>query len=253
MSKLVTEYCKQLKLGNLARNMHEVPFTSPAQYLETLLALEVADRSDKRVKRLLKNAGFPAMKTLERFQWSNVMLPESLDRQDLIQCKFIDDKDNIIAVGPVGTGKTHLSTALGVQACRQGKKVQFYTAARLVNQLLDEHQRGTKNRFMKSIYGLDLLIIDELGFVPFHKDGSELLFEVISESYEHHSLVITTNLEFGYWNSVFGDKKLTAALIDRLIHHAHFLVFSGESYRFKESVKRQRTDGAVGNKDNGMA
>lgn len=240
MNDLVRQYSKRLKLTTLADNMHDIPFESPEQYVGALLAKELEAREKKRVNRLIRAAGFPVLKTLDKFDWNNVSLPNGITVEDLTTGRFLDTKDNLIAVGPVGTGKTHLMIALGVEYCRQGKKIKFFTAAKLVNQLLEEYRKGTLNRFSKTLSNLDLLLVDELGYVPFHKDGSELLFDVVSQCYEQRSLAITTNLEFGHWNSVFGDNRLTAALIDRVIHHAHFLVFSGESYRLRESLKRQQ-------------
>ncbi len=242
---MIRQYSKRLKLTTLVDNMHDIPFESPEQYIGGLLAREVEEREKKRINRLIRAAGFPVIKTLDRFDWSNVALPKGVTVEDLTAGRFLDTKDNLVAVGPVGTGKTHLMIALGVECCRRGKKIKFFTAAKLVNQLLEEYRKGTLNRFSKTLTNLDALLIDELGYVPFHKDGSELLFDVISQCYEQRSLAITTNLEFGYWNSVFGDNRLTAALIDRVIHHAHFLVFSGESYRLRESLRRQQTSPSI--------
>ena len=139
-------------------------------------------------------------------------------------------------LGKVGTGKTHLAIALGVEACRQGHTVRFYRVADLVARLQDKHQAGTLSRFQQELTQCDLLILDEVGFVPFHQTGAELLFHVISACYEHHSVMVTSNLEFGQWNSVFGDTRLTAALVDRLVHHAHVLAFTGESHRLRHAL-----------------
>ncbi|WP_079588873.1 ATP-binding protein [Acetoanaerobium noterae] len=133
-----------------------------------------------------------------------------------------------------------LATALSLEACTKGKRIKFYTASELANILLEKHQERSLNTFMRTLNKLDLLVIEETGFVPLHKDASELLFQVISDSYEKRSLIITSNLEFGNWNIVFGNNRLTAVLVDRLVHHAHIFVFSGESYRLRESMKRQQ-------------
>ncbi|WP_278308239.1 IS21-like element helper ATPase IstB [Carboxydocella sp. ULO1] len=149
---------------------------------------------------------------------------------------FINKKENLILYGPVGTGKTHLATAIGVEACSRAKKVKFYRTAALVNQLLETKRTGELKKFLKQLKNLDLLICDEWGYIPFEKEGSQLLFQVISECYEKKSLIITTNLEFSKWNSIFYDEKLTSALIDRVIHHSHLLMFTGSSYRLRHST-----------------
>ena len=142
-------------------------------------------------------------------------------------------------------GKTHLATAIALNACRQGKKARFFTAASLANLLLEKNQKGTLNNYLKTFKSVELMVIDEIGFVPLHKEAAELLFQVVSNCYERKSLIITSNLEFSGWNTVFGDNRLTAALIDRLIHHSHIVIFSGESYRLKQSMNRQRANKEV--------
>jgi len=139
-------------------------------------------------------------------------------------------------MGAVGTGKTHLATAVTLRACQNDKRARFFTAAGLANILLERNQKGTLNNFLISLKRVELIVIDEIGFVPLHKDAAELLFQVISDCYERKSLIITSNLEFSQWNTVFGDNRLTAALVDRLIHHSHILIFSGESYRLTQSM-----------------
>ena len=155
---------------------------------------------------------------------------------DLTEIGFIQRKENILAVGAVGTGKTHLATALGIKACSQRKSVRFYRCLDLVNVLLEHHRQGRLGSTMTLLGKYDLLIIDELGFVPLHRDGAELLFNVVAQAYERQSIIVTSNLEFGQWNSVLGDNRLTAALIDRLVHHAHILAFEGESYRLRKAL-----------------
>lgn len=153
---------------------------------------------------------------------------------------FLAPKENLIFMGAVGTGKTHLATAISLQACQRGHRVRFFTAASLANLLLEKNNRGTMNSFLASIKKTELIVLDEVGFVPLHKDAAELLFQVVSDCYESRSLIITSNLEFSQWNTVFGDNRLTAALIDRLVHHSHIVIFSGESYRLTQSLMRQR-------------
>jgi DNA replication protein DnaC len=143
-------------------------------------------------------------------------------------------------MGTVGTGKTHLATAIALNLCEQGRHVRFYTATGLANILQDKQQRGTLTSFMTSLRKVELLVLDEIGFITLHKEASELLFQIVSDCYEQKSLIITSNLEFSQWNTVFGNDKLTAAMIDRLIHHSHILVFSGPGHRLEESMQRQR-------------
>ena len=189
----------------------------------------------------MKSAGFKVTKTLDSFVWTNnIALPETINKDDIEKLGFLENKENLILMGAVGTGKTHLATALGLIACQRGKNVKFFSAASLANQLLERYQKGSLTGFLKSLNKVDLMIIDEIGFVPLHKDAAELLFQVISDSYERRSLIVTSNLEFSHWNTVFGDNRLTAAIVDRLIHHAHILVFTGESFRLKQSISRQK-------------
>lgn len=148
--------------------------------------------------------------------------------------------ENLILYGGVGTGKTYLATLISLNAIHSfGKKVKFFIVVSLANKLIEANQNGSLPRLIKQLEKLDLLILDELGYIPLHKEGAELLFQVISMCYENKSLVITTNLQFGQWNHVFGDLILTEAVIDRLIHHSHLLLFSGESFRYKESLLQQ--------------
>ena len=143
-------------------------------------------------------------------------------------------------LGSVGTGKSHLATALGIKACSNNKKVQFYRVVDLTNELLEKYKDGQANKLIKKIAKADLLILDELGYIPFNKKAAELLFSVISNCYEQHSIIVTSNLEFGRWNEVFGDDRLTAALIDRVVHHSHILAFTGKSYRFQQAMASRK-------------
>ena len=140
-------------------------------------------------------------------------------------------------------GKTHLATAIALNLCEKGRHVRFYTATGLANILQEKHQRGTLNSFMASLRRVELLVLDEIGYITLHKEASELLFQIVSECYEQKSLIITSNLEFSQWNTVFGNDKFTAAMIDRLVHHSHILVFSGPGHRLEESMRRQKKGG----------
>lgn len=160
---------------------------------------------------------------------------------DLKEANFISKKKNLILYGNVGTGKTHLATAIGVEACKQGRIVRFFRTAALVNLLNDAQRKGELGQLLKKLSKAELLICDEWGYVPLDRDGSKLLFQVISERYEQRSVIITTNLEFSKWVNIFYDEQLTAALIDRLVHHSYLLIFDGQSYRIKNSLMKNYT------------
>lgn len=241
----LSEICKKLKISDLDRLSQQVAFESPEQYLTQTLELALQEREIRRINRLIRRAGFPTSKTLEGYDFKTVTFPDSLIKESLLDLNFIERKENILMLGAVGTGKTHLSIALGLKACSLGKTVNFYRAADLTNDLMERHKEGRAGKLIKSISKADLLILDEVGYIPFSKRASELLFTVISNSYEHQSIIITSNLEFGRWNEVFGDDRLTAALIDRLVHHSHILAFSGQSFRFRQAMagrKEKPTD-----------
>ena len=159
---------------------------------------------------------------------------------DLARCDYVDRRENIIALGPSGTGKTHIALGLGLAACQRGLKVRFTTAAALVHDLIEAQDERRLQRLQKQLTTQNLLIIDELGFVPLSKSGAELLFEVISQCYERGSIIITSNLPFDEWTEVFGSERLTGALLDRLTHHVHILEMNGESYRLKHSRNKQQ-------------
>ena len=171
------------------------------------------------------------------------MIMPSLNKlltMDLARCDYIDRRENIIALGPSGTGKTHIALGLGLAACQRGLKVRFTTAAALVHDLIEAQDERKLQRLQKQLTSQNLLIIDELGFVPLSKSGAELLFEVISQCYERGSIIITSNLPFDEWTEVFGSERLTGALLDRLTHHVHILEMNGESYRLKHSRKARQ-------------
>ena len=210
---------------------------------------------------MVKTAGFHVIKTLDDFVWKpEIELPAGLTREYMENLDFITAKENLIFMGAVGTGKTHLATAIALKACQERHRVRFFTAASLANILLERNNKGTLNGFMTSLKKVELIVIDELGFVPLHKDAAQLMFQVISECYERKSLIITSNLEFSGWNTVLGDNRLTAALIDRLVHHSHIVIFvlvkqncnsfpqkSSRAFlpRSKTVIERMRSDGII--------
>lgn len=241
MADQIEQYMRQLKLGGLAKEWRSVEYHDREQYVTDLLQVELREREINRINRLVKTAGFHVIKTLDDFVWnSNIELPAGLTQEYMTNLEFLQPKENLIFMGAVGTGKTHLATAISMYACQQGHRVRFFTAASLANTLLEKNSKGTINTFLTGMKRTELIVLDEVGFVPLHKDAAELLFQVISDCYERRSLIITSNLEFSQWNTVFGDNRLTAALIDRLIHHSHIVIFSGESYRLTQSLMRQQ-------------
>lgn len=237
--ELIRHYCKELRFGrNIYENYSKIEATDFGDFLSQLLKFEIDHREIIRKNRNLKSAGFDVIKTFEGYEFNDIQIPNAIGIEELKAGTFIEGKENLILYGPVGTGKSHMATAIGVAACSRGKKVKFFRTASLVNQLSEAKAKGELKRFMKQIEKTDLLICDEWGYVPFEKDGSQLLFQVISECYERRSVIITTNLEFSKWNGVFYDEKLTSAIIDRLVHHSHLLVFQGQSYRLTHSTMK---------------
>lgn len=241
MSDRIEQMMRQVKLGGMAKGWRSVDYENAEQYVTDLLKLELQEREANRMNRMVKIAGFRVLKTLDDFVWNAAIeLPAGLTRKDMTDLRFLAPRENLIFLGTVGTGKTHLATAIALKACQEGRRARFFTAAELAKTLLEKSTKGTLNSFLGTLKKTELIVIDEIGFVPLHKDSAELLFQVISDCYERKSLIITSNLEFSQWNTVFGDNRLTAALVDRLIHHSHIVIFSGESFRLTQSLNRQR-------------
>lgn len=211
------------------------------RFLLRILQGEIGNREEVRHARFLREAAFPVYKTLKGFEFASLKLPPTLSMADLESVSFVPEKKNLVLYGPVGTGKTHLATALGVIACEKGYRTRFFTAAELVVRLSEAYAAGTLEKLLKSILRAELLIIDEWGYVPVDRQGAQLLFRIISDSYERRSLILTTNLEFSKWGSLFTDDQMAAAMIDRLAHHGHILLFEGESYRMKHALMRQKS------------
>ncbi len=232
-------YARKLRLGNVEDIYEQAEFINRRQYLMDLFELMVQQRQTRRAERLMRKAGFPSLKTLDGYDFSPVTFPKGLGKESLSQLSFLEHRENLLLVGAIGTGKTHLAVALGVNACLRGLSVRFYRAVDLTNELLELHSSGQAGRLIREIAAADLLILDEMGYVPFSKRASELLFAVVSNTYEKQSIIVTSNLEFGRWNEVFGDDRLTAALIDRLVHHSHILAFRGDSFRLRQALARK--------------
>jgi DNA replication protein DnaC len=241
----IEQTMRSLKLGGLAKEWRGVEYRDSEQYMRELLEIEVREREANRMNRMVKQANFRVAKMLGDFVWKpGIEVPPSITREEIETASFVKRKENLVLLGAVGTGKTHLATAIAMNLCEQGRHARFYTATGLANILQEKQQRGVLTSFMASLRKVELLVLDEIGFVTLHKEASELLFQVVSDCYEQKSLIITSNLEFSHWNTVFGNDKLTAAMIDRLIHHSHILVFSGPGHRLEESMQRQRRGGA---------
>ena len=250
---LLNHYLKKLKLPTILREYKSIADHCAKDnigYSEFLLRLferESLDREKRAAERRIKNAKFPVIKTLDTFDFS---LQPSVNQKlirELMTGEYIDKKENILFAGSSGTGKSHLASALGFAGCSQGRKVRFFTVRELVTHLIETTEQRQLEKTLKQIERLDVIILDELGYVPFTKTGSELLFDIISRAYERQSLIITTNLEFECWMEIFGCERLTGALLDRLTHRVHIIEANGPSYRLRESTKRLK-----GKKDAGQ-
>lgn len=212
-----------------------------AEFLLHVLQEEISAREENKRIRLVKRAGFPVYKTFAGYDYQHVQFPPNLSKEQLEHGDFISKHQNLVLYGPVGTGKTHMAIAAGVKACEQGLKTKFFSVTELVLKLAEARKKGTLERLTNELKKQDLLILDEWGYVPVDRDGSQMLFRIIADSYERKSLILTTNLEFSKWGSIFTDEQMTAAMIDRLAHHGHLLMFSGRSYRMEHALMRQDT------------
>ncbi len=209
------------------------------RYLARLIELELLDREARMIDRRIKAAKFPAVKSLESFDFDALPALNKTLVLDLARGEFVAHRENVIALGPSGTGKTHVASGIGLAACQRGIKTRFVTAAAIVHEMIEAQDDKRLLRLQRQLAGCELLIIDELGFVPLSKTGAELLFELISQRYERGATIITSNLPFDEWTSIFGDERLTGALLDRLTHHVHILEMNGPSYRLAQSRARR--------------
>jgi DNA replication protein DnaC len=236
----ISEHCRELKMPRISRDYAAVVRQATdtgwdyEDFLLHMLELEVHGRRDSTSNRRIREARFPETKTLEQIDWASMKGVSRTAVMQLTSCEYLDRGDDIVIAGPIGTGKTLLATALGVEAAKRRKRVAFVRAADLVRELIEARDDRQLGRLQRRYLRVDLLICDELGFVPFDKTGGELLFNLLADRYERRSTLITTNLAFGEWVQVFGSEKLTTALLDRLGHHATVLTTKGDSYRTKK-------------------
>lgn len=242
---LLDTHLKQLRLPTFLQNYAK--FAEDAaqanlsydRYLLSLAEQEVAQRERNREERRIKDAHFPVLKELADFDFSCVGSLNKLQVLDLAQGSYIRKAETIILVGNPGLGKSHVATGLALAACRQGWKVRFYNSAGLVNELILAHEKHQMTRFLASTLKYHLVVLDELGFIPFDPHGAQLMFQFCSALYERVSVIVTTNLRFADWTQIFLDERLTAALLDRLTHRATVLEFIGESFRFRQRMQKQ--------------
>jgi len=235
--------CKKLKFSpGLVTNAKKIKAGNHLDFLLELFTAEIEQRDRKRRNAYLKAAKFDILKTFEGYTFEDIKFPPALTPDDLTDLSFVPRRENLILYGAIGAGKTHLAIAMGIAACNAGFRTRYWRTPVLVNALTEAKRQGGLSRFMKQFDKLDLLICDEWGYVPIDSDGSKLLFQVISECYERKSVIITTNLEFARWNDIFADTKITAALLDRIIHHSHLLDFTDrESWRLKDALMERQT------------
>ena len=245
---LLEGYLKQLRLSTFIENYAAYAQDaarenrSCEQYLLALAKHETAQREQKSQQQRIKGARFPVIKELAEFDFSAV---PKLNKQRLLtlaQGEYIARQEPIILVGNPGLGKTHIATGLGMAACRQRERVRFYNAASLVNELMLAQEETRLEKFIATALRHRLIVLDELGFIPFSAIGAQLVFQFVSALYERVAIIITTNLKFTDWPQIFGDERLTLALLDRLTHRAHIIEFVGESYRFRQRMQRLPAD-----------
>ena len=252
---LLAHHLKTLKLPTFVREYDKIARQCAAEgvdyprYLLRLVEAEIIERERRMVDRRIKAAKFPTVKSLDSFDFAAFPDLNKALVMELARSEYVERRENIIAVGNSGTGKSHIGLGLGLAACQKGLSVGFTTAAALVHELLEARDEKRLLRLQKQLASHQLLIIDELGYVPLSPSGAELLFEVVSRRYERGSVIVTSNLPFDEWTSVFGSERLTGALLDRLTHHVHILEINGESYRLRKSKHRRqaatRTDPSI--------
>ena len=242
---LLSHYLKTLKLPTFQREYQKLARLCATEgvdhvgYLFRLSEREMIERDRRKVERRIKAAKFPVVKSLDSFDFAAIPKLNKMQVLELARCEWIERRENVIALGPSGTGKTHVALGLGLSACQKGLSVGFTTAAALVSEMMEARDERRLLRFQKQMAAYQLLIIDELGFVPLSKTGAELLFELISQRYERGATLITSNLPFDEWTETLGSERLTGALLDRITHHVNILEMNGDSYRLAQSRARK--------------
>lgn len=222
--------------GSLLREWSQRGTPRQVEYLAEYLEAECASRDASKRASLLRRCALPAPKTFEGYDFSQVAWPEGFGRDELLSLSFLGPHEDLVLMGDVGTGKTHMACALCVLACARKLPARFFTASSLAMRLRRARDEGRLDRELQQLSRAEMLVVDELGFLPLDVDGARLLFQVLSQAYERQSVVITTNLEFSRWGSVFGDDQMAAAVIDRVVHHGRLLQFRGESYRVRHAL-----------------
>jgi DNA replication protein DnaC len=228
---------KRMRLSShIAQLSESIHAQNHQEFLLQLLKTEIERRENAKNDRLIKTAGFYTLKSFETFRFDEVTLPEGISPKYLKELQFLETATNIVMYGNVGTGKSHLSAALGLEACKRGINTKFFRTSALVNRLAEAKKAGELSKILGQLSKAEMLICDEWGYVPLDRIGSQILFEVVSECYEKKSLIINTNIEFSRWVNVFYDEQMTGAIIDRVLHHCHLLLFPGPSNRLNEST-----------------
>jgi len=242
---LLEHHLKALRLPTFLREYDKVARQCAAEdvdyprYLLRMSELELLDRERRATERRVRQAKFPVVKSLDSFDFLAIPSLNKAMVLELVRSEFLLRRENVLLLGNSGTGKTHVALALGLAACQRGHRVRFTTAAALVHELMEARDEKKLLRYQKQIAAYELLIVDELGFVPLSKTGAELLFEVFSQRYERSSTLVTSNLPFQEWTEILGSERLTGALLDRLTHHVHILEMNGDSYRLKQSRRKR--------------
>jgi DNA replication protein DnaC len=244
MKAMLNENLKSLRLSTMIRNLPghlrqaRQDKLGYDEFLLNLTEVEVQVRKENGRKRRLREAKFPLLKPLETFNFEAAADLDARFIKELSSCQYVEKCRNVIFMGKSGTGKTHLATALGMEACKQGIRTRFVTGCGLANELIEARDEKLLGRIVKRYAGYGLLIVDELGYVPFSTEGAQLIFQILAERHERKPVMITTNMGFGDWTQIFGDPSMTAALLDRITHKAHVINCSWESYRLKETLKK---------------
>lgn len=237
MKEMINFYQKKLRLSKSLLEIYEsISYVDKDQFMHDLLKILYEERVTNIIERNIKFSRFPSLKTFDDFSYQDITFPETFTPEKMESLDFIENKENLIFYGRIGAGKTHLALALGLSALKQQKQVVFYTLHDLVNHLVKVKENGQFERFMTKLLKNDLIVLDEWGYLPLHQEGARLLFEVIGKCYEQKSLIITTNMEFSHWKNFLFDEKLTIAILDRIIHYSHLVIFDRDSWRKEKSL-----------------